>query len=224
MHILLVDDHQILCVALSEHLERTASHLSDKPISVKAAFQLSDAINAAQSPDRPDIVFLDLGLDGYNCGISTIERFQENNPYDVPVAIFTGMSIDNDENIDVIRRCLRDYNARGVLLKNQSVDNMFIGISRIISGELWVPQDLLMALATTTPRAPTSHHHLGLSPREWEIANLLTRGLQNKQIARDLNLSHHYVRQVTTQIYEKLDVSTRMQAAEIIRQHRQGGP
>lgn len=213
MQILLVDDHQLLCVALSEHLERAASRLSSAPITVTTAFTFAEAVAAVNANQRPDFVFLDLSLDGDNRGATTLRRFQEANPYQVPVAVFTGLSMTEPDTVEILRECLGELGAKGILLKQTELDAIFVGLARILNGEQWMPQDLLMALATTSPRAQRPEYHLGLSPREWSVARCLTRGLQDKEIAGELGLSPHYVRQVTRQIYDKLDVKTRTQAA-----------
>jgi two-component system nitrate/nitrite response regulator NarL len=213
MRILLVDDHQILCVALSEHLERVASRVSSAPIQVTPVFRLRDAIDAINGEERPDLVFLDLDLDHEHRGPATLKRFQDENPHRIPVVIFTGLALDDQGAVEALRQCLKDLGARGILLKRTDLESTFIGLARILAGELWMPQEVFMALATTPMRANSANYHLGLSPREWDVARCLTRGLQDKQIANELRLSPHYVRQVTKQIYDKLDVKTRTQAA-----------
>ena len=102
-------------------------------------------------------------------------------------------------------------------MKGTDLNKIFVGLDRIIAGEFWAPQNVLKALLAARPPQSSSRYHLGLSPREWEVANCLTRGLQDKSIAKELNLSPHYVRQVTKQIYDKLGVRTRMQAAMRVR-------
>ena len=58
-----------------------------------------------------------------------------------------------------------------------------------------------------------------LTEREGEILSLLARGLTNKQIAADLNLSPGTVRIYVSQILDKLRVSNRTEAAALALQH-----
>jgi two-component system nitrate/nitrite response regulator NarL len=218
MRILLVDDHQLLCVALAEHLERVASRLSHTDISVRPVFTLSDAIEAVSAEEHPDFVFLDLDLDYQNRGIATLRRFQERNNNRVPVAIFTGLSLDGENSLETLRQCINECGATGILLKGTNIDNMFVGLDRILAGELWMPQDVLIAFATNPARKSESfNYHLGLSPREWDLARCLVRGLQDKEIANELKISPHYVRQRLSHIYGKLGVNTRYRAAIALR-------
>lgn len=218
MRILLVDDHQLLCTALSAHIEQLSSEMSANSVQVTPVFTLAAALQQVQSETPPDIVFLDLDLDPSNHGAATLRNFQSGNGNGVPVVIFTGRSPEDPDSVEVFRECLGVLHARGILLKRADIDSTFVGLKRLLAGEKWWPQEVLMALVTSPSRKPSNPNlHLGLSKREWDVARCLTRGLQDKQIAIELNISPNYIRQVTSQIYEKLDVSTRTQAAMVVR-------
>src|SRR5579872_621691 len=182
MRVLLVDDDQLLCFALSKHLELEAPRLSATTIRATPTFTLEGAINTINSDDRPDLVFLDLGLDGDVRNASTLKRFQEKNAHQIPVVVFTGLTLTESGTAETLRACFGELGARGILLKGVDLDTAFIGLGRLLNGERWMPEAVFMALATTPP-PPPSKYHLGLSPREWDVARGLTRGLQNKEIA-----------------------------------------
>ncbi|QCP52665.1 response regulator transcription factor [Trinickia violacea] len=215
MKILWVDDHEILCVALSEYVQTHAPELSATPIDITPVFTLASALEEVNKTPPPDLVFLDLNLDGENRGAATLEHFQAGNPSNVPVVICTGLAPGNDHEVEILRTCMRDYAARGILLKGGAHKKMFIGLSRILGGELWIPEEVLLRFACSTqaPSASRTQHHLGLSPREWDLARCIARGLSGKQIARELNVSEGHVRQVSCVIYDKLQVRNRVEAA-----------
>jgi two-component system, NarL family, nitrate/nitrite response regulator NarL len=213
MHILLVDDHQALCFAFSEHLKRIASQFSPEPLTVMPVFTF-DAAVAELSANRPDFVFLDLDLGDGRHGIATLEQFATVNTSKIPVVVFTGLSVKIPDARETLRQCLRDFGVKGILLKSTDLDEIFLGISRILQGGTWVPPDVLMELASTTPPQQKPGYHLGLSPREWQVANLIVKGYPDKRIANELNLQPGYVRQVVTQIFKKLEVPNRTSAAE----------
>ncbi|WP_322028878.1 response regulator transcription factor [Paraburkholderia sp. J76] len=215
MKILWVDDHEILCVALSEYVEAHASELSATPIEIKPVFTLASALEEVNKTPPPDLVFLDLNLDGENHGAITLEHFQAGNPAHVPVIICTGLAPGNDHEIEILRMCMRDYAARGILLKGGAHKKMFVGLSRILGGELWIPEEVLMRFACSTqaPSASQNQHHLGLSPREWDVARCIARGFSGKQIAKELNVTEGHVRQVSCVIYDKIQVRNRVEAA-----------
>ena len=60
----------------------------------------------------------------------------------------------------------------------------------------------------------------GLTPREREVAQLLTRGITNDEIARSLWISRHTVKDHVKAIYAKLDVSSRAElSAKLFHEH-----
>jgi two-component system, NarL family, nitrate/nitrite response regulator NarL len=215
MRVLWVDDHEILCVALSEYVQSHASELGSTPIEVTPVFTLACALEKINEIPPPDLVFLDLNLDGENQGAKTLEHFQTGNPSHVPVVICTGLVPGSDHETEILRSCMRDYGARGILLKAGAYKKMFVGLSRILGGELWIPEEVLLRFACSMqpPSAGRNEHHLGLSTREWDLARCIARGLSGKQIARELNVSEGHVRQVSCVIYDKLKVRNRVEAA-----------
>jgi DNA-binding NarL/FixJ family response regulator len=217
MRILLIDDHQFLCVSLADQLKKIAARISSSTVDVISVFTLADAINEV-SKCTPDIIFLDLNLgDGYS-GAETLKKLQENINSDISIVIYTGLTLAEAGTTEIIRQCLRDLNqngnVKGIIMKSTDLNNTFTGLERILSGEYYYPNDVVRALAEAPPPASSSsNYHLGLSAREWSVANCLTRGLPNKAIAHELKLTQGYVGQVTKQIYDKLGVRTRTGAA-----------
>lgn len=217
MQILVVDDHQILCVALCEHLERNTSQTLGT-IAAHPVFTFDDAVAKIQGDDDLNLVLLDLDLDRTNSGIATLQRFQEQNRRKVPVAVFTGKMPDDDQTIEMLRECITKYDAVGILLKKTDINRIFIGLKRISEGELWIPQEILMALASNTPKTKTPDlQTFNLTPKEWEVARCLTQGLPDKAIANQLGNTAGTIRQMMHTIYGKLGVQGRTQAALLMR-------
>jgi two-component system nitrate/nitrite response regulator NarL len=215
MEILFVDDHIPLCEMACDYIAKNAAKIWGGPIRARPAYTLDDAISAVCSESRPDLVFLDLNLDHDNRGLTTLKRFQEGNVHHVRVAVFTGLDLDTEDTIEIFRQCLRDFDAQGILPKDTPIPEMFVGIRRILEGEIWMPYKVVQRLAfTPSPRASSSKERLlGLSPRQRDVALWLARGLPDKEIARKLDLSPDYIRQKTSEIYDILDVKNRVQAA-----------
>jgi two-component system, NarL family, nitrate/nitrite response regulator NarL len=210
-----VDDHEILCIALSEYVKQHAIELSDDAVEAIPIFSLDSAMAEVNKDCPPDLVFLDLNLDKNNCGIATLERFQVENKQNVPVVVCTGLDVSDDGNVDLLRRCMRDHAAKGILLKGGAHKKMFVGLGRLLEGEIWIPEDLVMRFAGISDQIPDTRqrHHLGLTPREWDIAIRIGRGLRGKEIARELHIAPGHVRQVSCLIYGKLQVRNRTEAA-----------
>jgi DNA-binding NarL/FixJ family response regulator len=218
MRVLIVDDQPILCDALGQYLQQVGQQESDAPLNVASVYTLADAIAAIGSEaTRPDLVFLDLNLDRQTPSTATLERFQEANRFCVPVVVFTGLFLSEAGTIEILRRCLNELGAQTVVLKGTDLKAMFIGLPRILSFEKWLSNDLMHALITAPAQSP--HKVLGLSPRQWDVARHLTRGLRNKEIARELNLSPGNVQQITGAIFKRLGVHSRGQATYVLKDH-----
>ena len=217
LRVLLIDDDQFICTATAGYIERMACKFTSKPVVVTPVFTLADGIAAVSAEDRPDVVFLDLTLRGETRGIETLERFQQANSHKVPVAIFTGLSVqDGDDALKTLRMCFV-RGVKGILLKSADLDSMFRGLGRILlDPDFWAPESVLRALATTPPSPYESHDRRGLTAREWDIALAITRGLQNKEIGRELRISPLHVAQVTKQIFHKLRVRNRVELAVLM--------
>jgi LuxR family transcriptional regulator, maltose regulon positive regulatory protein len=71
----------------------------------------------------------------------------------------------------------------------------------------------IKAGAQEKPPGQAAEQDAGLTPRELEVLALLTAGLSNKLIARTLNLSPHTVKRHVARILDRLDLASRMQAA-----------
>jgi two-component system, NarL family, nitrate/nitrite response regulator NarL len=212
MHILVVDDQPIFCRYFCKHLEETAKSRSMPPVMATSVYTLADAISAVGGAERPDLVFLDLGLDSENQGTVTLQRFRDGNPHKVPVVIFTGLSLHFEQTIDILRYCI-SVKPRGLLLKLNAVDDIDLGLARIFAGQFWCPQDVIEALAANPPAPRSSDDDPGLTERQWEVMKYLARGDTDKDIARELDITPPHVRQIVTRILKKLGVRNRTQAA-----------
>ncbi len=208
MQILVIDDHEMLCVALAERLQREASQILSREITVRTAFRLADGVRDLSKSPSPDIVFLDLNLDGDNRGVTTFHKFQDANKEKVPVVLHTALDTHDAGNVEAFRECvcLATAPARGVVRKAASVETSLIGLRRLLIGERWIDSEVMDALMM--PRQPPpgleKNKDIPLTPRQMEVARCLARGLQDCEIARELKLSDLFVRQVVHQIIRKL--------------------
>jgi DNA-binding NarL/FixJ family response regulator len=103
----------------------------------------------------------------------------------------------------------------GFLTKTKSVHELVAAVHLAHSGAAYLPPDIL---ATMLPRLDRCYRELGsdLTPREREILRLMTAGgLGNKDIANQLQLSHHTVRNHVQNILGKLGAHSKLQAVVI---------
>jgi DNA-binding NarL/FixJ family response regulator len=210
--ILVVDNEPVICDAFAHYLEQVGPQFSECAIDAKSVYTLEDALSIIASDNRPNLVFLDLNLDRHHRSIVTLQQFQHRNPFKVPVVVFSGLSTEDEATPDILRQCINDYGAQAILMKSTNPTITRVGLPRILAGERWIPDEILTLLL----RPPRSTPSLDLTPRQWDVARGLTRGLRNKEIARELGLADGNVRQIITHIYKRLNVKSRVGAARVV--------
>lgn len=104
---------------------------------------------------------------------------------------------------------------KGVFFRHTSQENLLKGVRAILSGECWLPRRLLWARweQTSAPRGSMSAELARLTRMEIETLKLLAGGDSNDHIARKLNLSTHTVKSHVYNLFRKLRISNRVQAA-----------
>jgi RNA polymerase sigma factor (sigma-70 family) len=155
------------------------------------AFASAEALLAAAPLQRPACVILDIGLPGMG-GLQLQKRLQQDEP-GLPVVIVTGVA-----DIAIARGTLL-AGAADFLLKPIEAGEL-IGVVRrsLASDEARVRR--------LQERAETERRVAGLSEREREVFRLVTDGLQNREIARQLGVSVRTVEAHRAKLIEKLKV------------------
>lgn len=106
--------------------------------------------------------------------------------------------------------------ARGIFYKNTPSEIFAKGIQAIIKGDLWFSRDsvgkLFLELKDATRLSKGIQSAL-FTPREKEILLIIAVGATNAEIADSLCISPHTVRTHTYKIYQKIQVTNRLQAA-----------
>jgi two-component system nitrate/nitrite response regulator NarL len=115
------------------------------------------------------------------------------------------------EERDVITvASLLELDVEGILLGATGATSLLNCVESVRQGRRWVDPDLLQHLASAEGTARLAKK---LTQREADIANLVSRGLHNKQIARELHLSEGTVKMHLHHIYEKLQLNGRTELA-----------
>jgi two-component system, NarL family, nitrate/nitrite response regulator NarL len=104
--------------------------------------------------------------------------------------------------------------ASGYMLKGASGAELVESIRRVHRGESYLDPSLAAKLFTMAIRREGKPNRSStLTVREEQVWECLTRGLTNKNIARQLNLSEKTVKHYVTELFEKLNVRNRVEAA-----------
>lgn len=199
--VLICDDQEIVCEGLQLILSSDAE--------IKVVGQAHNGLEALELMPivQPDLVLMDLKMPVMN-GILATRKIREKYP-EVRVLVLT--TYDDDEWLfDAVRA-----GASGYLLKDRPRSELLKAIKGTVQGDSFVDPavagKLLGQIAQNNPpRQPPPE--ISLSERETEVLQLLAQGLANADIAQRLYLSEGTVRNYTSAIFAKLNVSDRTQA------------
>jgi two-component system nitrate/nitrite response regulator NarL len=115
-----------------------------------------------------------------------------------------------DERDAVTAASLLELDVEGILLGAACASTLLHCVESVCHGRRWVDPDLLRCLALAERTAQPASR---LTRREADIANLISRGLHNKQIARELHMAEGTVKMHLHHIYEKLHLHSRTELA-----------
>lgn len=158
---------------------------------------------------QTDLVLLDcLGSD-YSGLWSTIRALFDADKKGIYVAIFN-MAAGQPFGNDLVKR-----GVRGVFYDDDPLPNLAKGVPAILEGELWFSRKDLMKciLEADTDSKLAMELKAQLTAREREILLLIASGINNSQIADKLNISRNTVKTHLYNIYNKINVPNRLQAA-----------
>ncbi|WP_066566872.1 response regulator transcription factor [Snodgrassella sp. CFCC 13594] len=205
--LLIVDDHTLFRKGLRS--------LVDSSTQFEVVGEATDGLEGVkmQQQLRPDAVLLDLDMPVMG-GIEALPIMISDHP-DLAVLMLTVSEDSHD-----LMECMR-LGARGYLLKNIDTQFLLDSIGKAIEGDSVLSPEMTSKLIThlrhkdTQPQNQTEP----LTPREKEILQWLARGVSNKVIARNLNVTESTVKVHVQNILRKLNVISRVQAAVYAVEH-----
>jgi len=110
---------------------------------------------------------------------------------------------------------------RGVVHAHLPIDFYLRALSAVANGELWYPRKVLAQhfLSRDMPYRNLLEKNSLLTEREKEILRLLSFGKSNQQMADQLSISQHTVKNHLYNIFKKINVSNRLEAALWLSNH-----
>jgi DNA-binding NarL/FixJ family response regulator len=205
IRVLVVDDHSVVRGGL-EQLLATADDIA----LVGSATNGAEAV-VAHARLAPDITLMDLSMPVAD-GIEATRRILEHDP-EARVVVLTSFSGER-KIADAL-----DAGAVGYVLKHAGPEDLIGAIRAAAEGG--APLDP-KAARVLLDRQRVTRPGTALSPREQEVLDAVAEGLANKQIARRLGIAERTVKAHLTNIFQRIGVSDRTQAALWAREHTPG--
>jgi DNA-binding NarL/FixJ family response regulator len=103
---------------------------------------------------------------------------------------------------------------RGFLYENESFDKLPRAVQAVCDGELWLSREFMSKWILSTKAAGRDRSdHNGLTSKERQILSLIGGGASNKDIADNLLISYNTAKTHVYNIFRKINVTNRLQAA-----------
>lgn len=219
IYIGIVDDKKSLCNMLKEKFSRFEDY--EVLFIAENGKDFLKVMRDARQSVEPDVVLMDIDMPIMN-GIEAVTEGKLRFPKTkyLMLTIF-----DEDEKIfNAIKA-----GADGYFLKDEPIEKIKEAIDNLLKNE-GAPMSPSIARKVLNLLTNTEQHFsktekmqpendYNLTERETEILTLLVDGFEYKEIAQKLELSPNTVRNYVTKIYNKLHVTSRMQAAKVMKRH-----
>ncbi len=202
IRILIADDHALFREGLKSLLEAEPDFRV-----IGEAQNGREALRAALET-QPDVILMDIQMPGLD-GVGATKEILKENP-EAKVVMLT-MYRQDAYVFEAVKA-----GARGYLLKDASAEELVDAIRRVYAGEVLLDAELaeqiIQDFHAKAAQIPTASR-ADLTEREVQILRLLAQGATNQEIADDLGISEKTVRNRLSEIFAKLHLNNRTQAA-----------
>lgn len=202
IEVMIVDDHKMVREGLKQLLEM------DGDIKVVAEAENGDVCLKILKNITPDIILLDINMPKKN-GIETLEVIRKRRgKSDLKVLMLTVHG-----EADYLLKSV-DLGANGYILKDSDSSELRKAIFSVVDGSNFIQNNLVPLLNSKMLARDTDKLKIeSLTKREMEILINVSSGLFNRQIAEKLEISERTVKNHVSNIFKKIEVADRTQAA-----------
>ena len=204
IRLLLADDHALVLQALRFALE------SETEIEIVAEARSGSEVMPRVAEAKPDVILLDVRMPGLD-GLQLLDRLGKEYP-ETKVVILSGAE-EPDLAAEAFRRGAKAFLGKGI-----DPAEVAPVLRRVFEGEV-----VNESFATGPEPSVRATEEFGLTGREREILERVATGRSNKQIAAEFWLSEQTIKYHLTNVYRKLGVSSRTEAARFAYDHGLAG-
>jgi len=193
LKVVIADDHRLILDGIKNALEE------DGGFDVVGEATSGERVLPIVGQTGPDLVVLDLRMPGMD-GLACLEQIKKRHPH-IKVVV---LSVSTDERVieSVLSRGASAY-----IVKSVNPVDLPAALRQAVAGTVFT------AIGMPDADSPTAAKAAGLTDRELAILSALARGLSNGQIGKELWIAEQTVKFHLTNIYRKLGVANRTEAA-----------
>ena len=198
--VMLADDHVLIREGIRQLLE------FDGTIEVIEEVNDGDECLEKLSNVMPDLLLLDINMPNKN-GVEVLAEIRKRN---LPIKVLM-LTVHNE--IDYLIKAV-DIGVDGYIVKDSGSVELKKAINSIMSGENYIQPNLIPALNKRLVARDSDQDKIDLlTNREIEVLIQVANGMFNKEIANSLGISERTVKNHVSNIFKKIDVNDRTQAA-----------
>jgi len=200
VNVMITDDHSMIREGLKQLLELEGDF--------KVVAEAADGVECISKLEEitPDVLLLDINMPNMN-GLEVLQKMKEKR-IKVKVLVLTIHS-----EVEYLLKAV-DIGVNGYLLKDSESAELKKAILAVVSGENYIQPSLIPVLnAKMIDRDKDTVKIESLTRRELEVLKNLSFGMYNKEIAEKLDISERTVKNHISNIFKKIEVTDRTQAA-----------
>ena len=206
LRVLVVDDHPLF-------RQGVVSSLNAEPdIAVIGETASGEQALTMAREMLPDVMLLDISLPGWD-GLTTAEKVTSACP--ATVVVMLTMWEDKDKLLAALKA-----GARGYVLKGISASDLAAVVRNAANGEVYVSSSLAAEMLVSLTNEKAADPLQELTAREREILAGIGAGKTNREIGEALFLSEKTIKHYVSNILQKLQVRSRVEAALLVAQHK----
>lgn len=206
INVVVADDHPVVRQGITQILE-----LENDIKVIGQASNGKEAVNVVREL-KPDIVLMDINMPILN-GIQAMQKLKDDG-VDSKIIVLT-IHTETEYLVKTVQ-----LGASGYVLKDAEANVLIDAIRRVYNGGTYIPSDLAAELIKGYNTKPQIKDEEELTDREIEVIKAIAEGMSNKEIAAALFISEKTVKNHISNIFRKLDISDRTQAAIYAIKHR----
>lgn len=198
IQVVIVDDHVMVREGIKQLLEMDGD--------IKVIGEAGDGEEGIKIIEKtdPDVILLDVNMPKMN-GLEMLQKLKKTG---IPRKVLI-LTIHNE--VEYLLKAV-EIGVNGYVLKDSELAVLRKAIFSVHHGENYI-QPSLAPLLMKRMQENTSEVAEGLTKREMEVLKLIAEGMYNKEIAEKLMISEKTVKNHVSNIFRKINVSDRTQAA-----------